>query len=164
MKLNRWPRKNDTASIRARQEALGIDGLVTSIDLEPFAAAAESVTGVAIIPVSVVGPLVVALGAYELDEGGGVVERGRELEELYVPLAHTEGGLSASLARGAKAAAESGGFITHVLHDRITRASCFVCKTAEESIQLAKWLEGELDSLRAWLAESDDPFLSRHAK
>src|SRR5436190_9133761 len=162
MNLNRWPRKNDTASIRARQEALGIDGLVTSIDLEPFAAAAESVTGVAIIPVSVVGPLVVALGAYELDEGGGVVGRGRELEELYVPLAHTEGGLSASLARGAKAAAESGGFATHVLHDRITRASCFVCKTTEEAIQLARWLEGEVDSLRAWLAGSDDPFLSRH--
>ena len=164
MKPKRWPRKNDAASIRARQDALGIDGLVTSIDLEPFTAAAESVTGVAVIPVSVVGPLVVALGDYALDDGGAVAERGRVQEELFVPLAHTEGGLSASMARGAKAAAESGGFITHVLHDRITRASCFVCKTAEESIQLAKWLEGELDSLRAWLAESDDPFLSRHAK
>src|SRR5712692_9380188 len=164
MKPNRWPRKNDAASIRARQEALGIDGLVTSIDLDPFAAAAESVTGVAVIPVSVVGPLVVALGDYALDDDGAVVERGRAQEELFVPLAHTEGGLSASMARGAKAAAESGGFTTHVVHDRITRASCFVCKSAEESIQLAKWLERELDSLRAWLAESDDPFLSRHAK
>ncbi len=164
MKLNRWPRKNDAASIRARQEALGIDGLVTSIDLEPFAAAAESVTGVAVIPVSVVGPLVVALGAYELDDDGTVVERGRAREELFVPLAHTEGGLSASMARGAKAAAESGGFTTHVLHDRITRASCFVCKTTEEAIQLARWLEGELDALHAWLSDSNDPFLSRHAK
>ena len=164
MKPKRWPRKNDAASIRARQDALGIDGLVTSIDLEPFAAAAESVTGVAVLPVSVVGPLVVALGEYALDDDGAVVEHGRAQEELFVPLAHTEGGLSASMARGAKAAAESGGFTTHVLHDRITRASCFVCKTAEESIQLAKWLEGELDSLRAWLVESDDPFLSRHAK
>jgi hydroxymethylglutaryl-CoA reductase (NADPH) len=163
MKPGRWPRKNDAASIRARQEALGIDGLVTSIDLEPFAAAAESVTGVAVIPVSVVGPLVIALGDYALDDDGAVVERGRAQEELFVPLAHTEGGLTASMTRGAKAAAESGGFTTHVLHDRITRASCFICKTAEESIQLARWLEGELDSLRAWLAESDDPFLSRHA-
>src|SRR3989442_11932968 len=164
MKLKRWPRKNDAASIRARQDALGIDGLVTSIDLEPFTAAAESVTGVAIIPVSVVGPLAVALGSYELDDSGAVVERGRTREELFVPLAHTEGGLSASLARGAKAAAESGGFTTHVLHDRITRASCFVCKTTDEAVQLARWLEGELDSLRAWLADSDDPLLSRHAK
>ena len=42
----RLPRKNDAKSIRARQEALAIDGLVTSIDLEPFAGAAEAVTGV----------------------------------------------------------------------------------------------------------------------
>jgi hydroxymethylglutaryl-CoA reductase (NADPH) len=160
----RWPRKNDADSIRARQEALGLDGLVTSIDLEPFVAAAESVTGVAVIPVSVLGPLVVTLGDYELDDHGAVVERGRARDEIFVPLAHTEGGLSASLARGAKAAAESGGFRTHVLHDRITRASCFICNDTEEAIQLAKWAEGELPALRAWLSESDDPFLSRHAK
>ena len=29
---------------------------------------------------------------------------------------------------------------------------------------LVSWLEGELDSLRGWLADSDDLFLSRHAK
>ena len=59
----RWPRKNDAASIRARQEALGVDGLVTSIDLEPFASAAEALTGVAVIPVSVV-PIEIDLGEY----------------------------------------------------------------------------------------------------
>ena len=48
----RWPRKNDPGSIRARQEMLGVDGLVTSVDLEPFTAAAEALTGVAVIPVS----------------------------------------------------------------------------------------------------------------
>jgi hydroxymethylglutaryl-CoA reductase (NADPH) len=162
--VSRWPRKNDPASIRARQEALGLDGLVTSIDLEPFVDAAETVTGVAVIPVSVVGPLVVSLGDYELDDAGAVVERGRTQDEVYVPLAHTEGGLSASVARGAKAVADSGGFKTHVLHDRITRASCFICKDTEEAVHLAKWVEAELPALRAWLVESDDPFLSRHAK
>ena len=160
----RWSRKNDPKSIRARQQALSLDGLVTSIDLQPFAGAAESVTGVAVIPVSVVGPIVVSLGEYELDDAGVVVETGRALDEVYVPLAHTEGGLSDSLYRGAKAAAESGGFTTHVLHDRITRASCFVCASTEEAVQLARWLEGELGAMRAWLADSDDPFLSRHAK
>ena len=49
----RWPRKNDAASIRSRREAMGLDGgLVTSVDLEPFAGAAESLVGVAVIPVS----------------------------------------------------------------------------------------------------------------
>ena len=41
----RWPRKNDPDSIRSRQEILGVDGLVTSIDLEPFAGAAEALDG-----------------------------------------------------------------------------------------------------------------------
>jgi hydroxymethylglutaryl-CoA reductase (NADPH) len=156
----RWPRKNDAASIRARQEALGIDGLVTSIELEPFTAAAETVTGVAVIPVSVV-PVTIDLGEYELDDAGDVAETGRATEAVHVPLAHTEGGLTASMTRGAKAA---GTIRTHVLHDRITRASCFVCASAAEAIALAHWLEGELDAMRAWLVDSQDPFVSRHAK
>jgi hydroxymethylglutaryl-CoA reductase (NADPH) len=156
----RLPRKNDAKSIRARQEALAIDGLVTSIDLVPFAGAAEAVTGVAVIPVSVV-PLTIELGIYELDDDGAVRERGRGVETVHVPLAHTEGGLTVSMTRGAKAA---GTIATHVLQDRITRASCFVCASAAEAIVLARWIEGELDALRLWLAESEDPFLSRHAK
>jgi hydroxymethylglutaryl-CoA reductase (NADPH) len=156
----RWPRKNDAASIRARQEALGINGLVTSIELEPFTAAAETVTGVAVIPVSVV-PVTIDLGEYSLDDEGDVHETGRATETVHVPLAHTEGGLTASMTRGAKAA---GTIRTHVVHDRITRASCFVCASAAEAIELARWLEGELDSMRAWLADSQDPFVSRHAK
>jgi hydroxymethylglutaryl-CoA reductase (NADPH) len=156
----RWPRKNDPASIRARQEALGLDGLVTSIDLEPFAGAAETVTGVAVIPVSVV-PVAIELGEYELDEDGTLNETGRAVETVHVPLAHTEGGLTVSMTRGAKAA---GTISTYVLHDRITRASCFVCASAADAIELARWLEGELDAMRGWLDESDDPFLSRFAR
>jgi hydroxymethylglutaryl-CoA reductase (NADPH) len=164
MELRRWPRKNDEASIRARQEALGVDGVVTSVELEPFARAAEALTGVAVIPVSVAGPLAVSLGAYELDDAGTVVETRRAQEQVFVPLAHTEGGLTASMLRGMKVAAESGGFRTHVLADRITRASCFVCADTAEAVALARWIEGELDAMRAWLAGADDPSLSRHAK
>jgi hydroxymethylglutaryl-CoA reductase (NADPH) len=156
----RWPRKNDAASIRARQQALALNGLVTSVDLEPFAGAAEAVTGVAVTPVSVV-PLNVELGGYELDGEGRPRENGRATETVHVPLAHTEGGLTASMTRGAKAA---GTIRTHVLHDRITRASCFVCKDAADAIALATWLEDEVDSMRGWLDERNDPFLSRHAK
>ena len=160
----RWPRKNDADSIRARQETLGVDGLVTSVDLEPFLSAAEGVTGVAVIPVSVAGPLDVSLGEYELDDAGTVIERSRAREQVFVPLAHTEGGLTASMQRGMKAAEESGGFAAHVVADRITRDSCFVCATAGEALALARWIEAELPQLQAWLAESDDPSLSRHAR
>ena len=156
----RWPRKNDPASIRTRQDALGLNGLVTSIDLEPFAGAAEAVTGVAVIPVSVV-PLTVELGDYELDDDGRTQETGRGTETVHVPLAHTEGGLTASMTRGAKAA---GTIRTYVLHDRITRASCFVCRDAAEATELARWLEGEVAAMRAWLADHEETFLSRHAK
>jgi hydroxymethylglutaryl-CoA reductase (NADPH) len=157
----RWPRKNDAASIDARREAMGLDGgLVTSIDLEPFAGAAESLVGVAVIPVSAV-PVEIELGAYELDDEGRPVETGRETETVHVPLAHTEGGLTASLTRGALAA---GTIHTYVLHDRITRASCFVCRDAAEAVALSRWIESELPAMREWLASSDDPTLSRRAR
>jgi hydroxymethylglutaryl-CoA reductase (NADPH) len=161
----KWPRKNDAESIQARQEALGLDGEVTGIDLEPFRRAQEMLTGAAVIPVAVVGPLEVELGEYVLREpDGAIVETGRARDSVFIPLAHTEGGLSASLHRGARAVAESGGFRTYVLADRITRASCFVCGSAAQAIQLAHWIEDELDAMREWLEQQDDPSLSKFAR
>lgn len=161
--MARLPRKNDEASIAARQEALGLDGEVTALDLSPWTGAAESVTGVAVVPVSV-AQLRVSLGRYELSDEGDVVETGRDEEEVVVPLAHTEGGLTASVQRGAKAAAESGGFRTYVLSDRITRASCFVCKSADEALTLARWIEDQVPAMRAFLETGDVPELSRYAR
>jgi hydroxymethylglutaryl-CoA reductase (NADPH) len=156
------PRKNDPASVRARQETLGLDGVVTDVDLTPFAHAAESVTGVVAIPVSV-AELRISLGEYELSDGGDVVETGRADEDVVVPLAHTEGGLTASVQRGAKAVAESGGFRTHVIADRITRASCFVCRSAGDALALARWIETQVAAMREFLVAADRPELSRHA-
>ena len=165
MAMRRWPRKNDADSIRARQEALELNGAVTAIDLEPFARAQEMLTGAAVIPVSVVGPIELELGEYELSEPGGeLAETGRAQDSVFVPLAHTEGGLSASLHRGARAVAESGGFRTYVLADRITRASCFVCGSAADAIALARWIEAELPAMRDWLQHQDDPSLSKFAR
>ena len=156
----RWPRKNDPASIRARQELMGVEGLVTSVDLTPFAGAAEALAGVAVIPVSAC-PISIELGAYELSGTGDVVETARAEELVHVPLAHTEGSLTLSMTRGSTAA---GAIRTYVLVDRITRASCFVCADAAEAIALARWVELELPAMQDWLASSDDPTLSRHAR
>jgi hydroxymethylglutaryl-CoA reductase (NADPH) len=167
MELRRWPRKNDPASIKARQEALDgrVDREVFAEDLTPWAKAQEALTGISVIPTAVIGPLTISLGDYELTESEGhVVERSRSTEEVFVPLAHTEGSMSDSLYRGARAAAESGGFRTEVLRDRITRASCFVCRSAEQAAQLARWIEGELPAMRQWLAERDEAWVSRWAK
>ena len=160
--MPRLPRKNDPASIEARQAALGLDGAVTAVDLAPYAKAAESVTGAAVIPVSV-AQLQVALGRYELSEDGDLVETGREQEEIVVPLAHTEGSLTASLQRGARAVEESGGFRTHVVADRITRASCFICRDAGDALALARWIEERVGEMREWLRSADIPELSKHA-
>jgi hydroxymethylglutaryl-CoA reductase (NADPH) len=159
----RWPRKNDPGSIRARQDVLGLDGEAVGFDLEPWVNAAEQLTGAAVIPVSVAGPLELSLGEYALDDAGALVETGRIDDEVFVPLAHTEGGLTASMQRGLRAVAESGGFRTHVLADRITRASCFVCRDAAQAIRLARWIEDQVDAMRSWLAESPLPELSRFA-
>src|SRR5881227_3614099 len=154
----RLSRKNDPDSVRARQDALGLP----EVDLEPYAKAAESVTGFVSMPVSV-AQLLVSLGEYELSEDGEVVETGRSSEEVTVPLAHTEGGLTASVQRGAKAIAESGGVRTYVIADRITRASCFICKDAGDALTLARWIEGEVSAMREFLREADSPELSRYA-
>ena len=165
MEPPKWPRKNDAESIAGRQEALGLDGAVTGIDLDPFARAQEMLTGAAVIPVSVVGPIQLELGEYELREPDGeLAETGRSQDSVFVPLAHTEGGLSASLHRGARAVAESGGFRTYVLADRITRASCFVCSSAGEAVALAGWIEAEVPAMREWLQQQDDPSLSKFAR
>jgi hydroxymethylglutaryl-CoA reductase (NADPH) len=153
------PRKNDPASIAARREALGLDG---EVDLAPYAKAAESVTGVAVLPVSV-AQLRISLGEYALSDDGNVVERGRSEEDVVVPLAHTEGGLTASVQRGAKAAELSGGFRTHVVSDRITRASAFLCKDASDALALARWIEAKLDDARAFLRDAEIAELSRYA-
>src|SRR5204862_6975261 len=88
---------------------------------------------------------------------------GRGVEGVVVPLAHTEGGLTASLQRGARAVEESGGFRTFVVADRITRASCFVCRDAGDALALARWVEEQVPSMREFLQTSDIPELSRFA-
>jgi hydroxymethylglutaryl-CoA reductase (NADPH) len=167
VELRRWPRKNDPASIKARQEALDgrVDREVFEQDLTPWARAQEALTGISVIPTAVIGPLTVSLGEYELTEPDGeVVERGRTTEDVFVPLAHTEGSMSDSLYRGARAASESGGFRTEVLRDRITRASCFICRSAQDAALLGRWIEGELPAMREWLAEKDEAWVSRWAR
>ena len=165
MEAKRWPRKNDPDSIRGRQEALGLDGNVTDIDLTPFVNAQEMLTGAAVIPVSVVGPVDIDLGEYELEEPfGRLAETGRSREQVFVPLAHTEGGLSASLYRGSRAAADSGGFRTYVIADRITRASCFICKSTEEAVQLARYLDAHVAEMRRWLADREEAWISSYAR
>ena len=59
---------------------------------------------------------------------------------------------------------ESGGFRTHVVRDRITRASAFLFEDAAQALGFAHWIEGQLEEMKAWLASEPVANLSKHAK
>ncbi|MBV9899256.1 MAG: 3-hydroxy-3-methylglutaryl-CoA reductase [Chloroflexi bacterium] len=179
-----WPRKNTPDQIQARQEILrGLPGWHAENDFvfewpQPpaaYASVLEALTAHVVLPVSVVGPLPVTMGSYHLDEvSGNVVEDRRHTEEVYVPLAHSEGGLSASMQRGIAAVIDGGTLETWVLRDRITRDSCFIFESAAEAIACAAWLADHAEELRTWLRDPSNPgyaqsfggvtLLSRHAR
>ncbi len=138
-----------------------------------FAGVQECLTGFVPLPVAAV-PLRVDLGRYRLNEAGEPVEDGRERCSVLVPLAHTEGGLSLSVWRGAMATWDLGGVRTHVLADGMTRASYFEFADTAEAIRFARWIAAHGDDMAAWLRDPANPLagaetpgglrlLSRHA-
>jgi hydroxymethylglutaryl-CoA reductase (NADPH) len=110
-----------------------------------------------VLPVGVIGPLSLHLGDYTLDAAGVVHETGRTVDQIYVPLAHTEGGLSASVQRGVSAVALAGGVRTYVLADRMTRDSCFIFRTTEEALTLSHWIIEQRAVMAEWLKDPANP-------
>jgi hydroxymethylglutaryl-CoA reductase (NADPH) len=179
-----WPRRNTDELIRQRQDVLrGLPYWDPNNDFvfdwprpaEEMAHVLEALTAHITLPVSVVGPVRLTLGVYHVDDlAGRLVEDGRTTEEVYVPLVHSEGGLSASMQRGIAAVLDGGSLDTFVLHDRMTRDSCFLFRTTEEAVICARWLADNVQSLRTWLHDPANPLydqrvggvarLSRHAR
>ncbi|MBI3301348.1 MAG: 3-hydroxy-3-methylglutaryl-CoA reductase, partial [Deltaproteobacteria bacterium] len=164
--LPRWPRANRPDSISQRQDHLRAlphwdsthhHVLSWPVPADVLAGFQECLTGHMVLPVGVVGPLLLHLGRYVLDAAGEVREEGRADDHVFVPLAHTEGGLSASVQRGISAAALAGGVRTHVLADRMTRDSCFVFHTVEEAVVLARWVAAQVQTMAAWLSDPTNP-------
>jgi hydroxymethylglutaryl-CoA reductase (NADPH) len=141
-----------------------------------YAGMLESLTAHVVLPVSIVGPLRVDSGNYHIDTvTGALVEDSRAAEEVYVPLAHSEGGLAASLQRGMAAVLDAGAMVrTHVVHDRMTRDSCFLFASTTEALSFARWVRSHVEAMRAWLHDPGNPLyeervrsvprLSRHAR
>ena len=133
--MTRWPHKNSPAEVVERQSRLReLAGWREESEVlftlpapeESFSGMVDAFTAVASLPVSVVGPLRVSVGRFHLDEAGALVEEGRQVEEVMVPLAHTEGGLAASMQRGMNAVLRGQPILTHVISDRMTRDSSFL--------------------------------------
>lgn len=179
-----WPRRNTPEQIAERQAALrALPQWESQHEFlfafphppEVYAGAIEALTAGMFLPVAVVGPLRVELGRYAVDPADGrLVEEGREVDEVFVPIAHTEGGLSASMLRGMTAVLQDGGVRTYVLHDRMTRDSAFVFRTTGEAVAFARWVAAHAAAMRDWLHDPQNPLyrervggvarLSRHAR
>lgn len=162
----RWPHRNHDGAIRDRQSVLRslpqwqpederiFDWAVEPERLQGFQ---ECLTGQMVLPVGVVGPLSLDLGRYRFDSDGGVLEEGRSRDQVFVPLAHTEGGLSASVHRGFHVLNLAGGVRTDVLQDQMTRDSVFVFATAEEAVVFRQWILAHEAELLAWMADPEHP-------
>lgn len=88
-----------------------------------FGANCEICIGYVPIPVGVVGPLLL------------------NGEEVYVPMATTEGCLVASTNRGCKAISSAGGCASVLIKDAITRAPCLRLPSAVRAAALKQWVE-----------------------
>jgi hydroxymethylglutaryl-CoA reductase (NADPH) len=165
MSQGRWSHRNHEEAIRARQAVLRnlpqwqdederlFDWQVDPDKLSPFL---ESLTGQMVMPVSVVGPSRIEMGQYRW-EGGEFRETSRCEDSVYIPLAHTEGGLSMSMQRGIHVLNRTGGIKTYVLSDMMTRDSAFVFESAEESKAFYDFILANRPSLVDWLNRPDHP-------
>jgi len=88
-----------------------------------FGANCEIVVGYVPLPVGIVGPL-------RLND-----------EEVFIPMATTEGCLVASTNRGCKAISAGSGARSTLLQDGITRAPCLRMESATEAAQLKIWCD-----------------------
>jgi len=95
----------------------------------------ENMIGVAQVPIGVIGPLRVH-GEYVRDE------------ELFVPLATTEGALVASANRGCRAIHAAGGATVRVDNVGMTRAPVFRTSGVVQSQEFVRWIELHEEEIR----------------
>lgn len=100
----------------------------------------ENMIGATQVPLGVAGPLKV------------------NGQEYVLPLATTEGALVASVNRGCKALNESGGVVSTILDNRMTRAPAFSCETAAKAKQLVEWVGEHFEEIKSEM-EAESPFL-----
>lgn len=95
----------------------------------------ENFVGVAQIPIGIAGPLLIH-GEHVQDE------------EVFVPMATTEGTLVASYNRGMKILNLSGGVTCSVVGDAMQRAPVFVFENARQAREFVIWIEDHMAEIR----------------
>lgn len=94
----------------------------------------ENPVGVIQIPLGIAGPLKV----------NGDYANG----EFYVPLATSEGALVASVNRGFSVISESGGAITKIIDDKMTRAPVLKAKSVTDALKIKAWIKEHFSELK----------------
>ncbi len=142
----------DAATVRRRTLAKMKDASLEhigsfSLDAERAATRhCENFMGVAQIPMGITGPIPI-LGEH-VDED----------EDIYVPLATTEGALIASISRGCRALREAGGAVVRVDDVGMTRAPVFRTGGVEETRRFTRWVTEHEAEIRA-VVEGTSRFL-----
>lgn len=102
------------------------------------------------------------IGSVEMPLGvaGPLALRGEHInQEVYIPLATTEGALVASVSRGCKALSQGEGVDVMVERRGMTRSPVFECPTGKDAQRFLSWFEEHTDRIRE-IAEST----SRHLR
>jgi hydroxymethylglutaryl-CoA reductase (NADPH) len=102
----------------------------------------ENMIGATQIPLGIAGPLQVRSGS-------------STPEEYFVPLATTEGALVASVNRGCKAIAGSGGALAEVEKIGATRGPVFWIKNLEEKKAMKEFLKANFENLKKIVRKTD---------
>lgn len=179
----RWSHRNHPAAIAERRDALRHLTDFQPEDERIFPDSAEqdrvmsqyqeAYVGQMLLPVSVVGPLRLSAGQYRVEDSGQLTEVGRTESLVHLPLAHTEGGLSASLLRGMTAVNQGSGVKTIILHDEMTRDTAWVFDHVDDAVEFYRFVEAIEPDLKSWLHDPTNPgyresslrtVLSRHAR
>jgi hydroxymethylglutaryl-CoA reductase (NADPH) len=104
-------------------------------DPESLRGHVEQYVGMAMVPIGLIGPLRV----------NGLHTR----DDVYVPLATSEGALVASYDRGARLISQSGGAVCLLSAEQVQRAPGFAFESVADAAHSAIWANDELDAFRA---------------
>jgi len=129
------------ATVSARREALAkylgvnLEAIgASSLSDKDYQGKCENPIGTVQIPVGVAGPLLTK-------------SEKQKAKSYYIPLATTEGALVASVNRGCKAIAESGGVDVVVENVGISRGPVFRVKGAREGVVFRQWVSEHVKEL-----------------
>lgn len=139
----------DNWSEEARQKRLGrlenflgfASPILSNTDLqsENMQGHIENFIGSVEIPIGLAGPLY-----FVGDHVHGPV---------LAPLATSEGALVASASRGAKLLNSCGGVKTKFLGSQMTRAPSFTCRSSDQAVRLADWVQKQFALIKAQITE-----------